>query len=426
MQSLGVPDDARVLVGVSGGADSMVLLHAFHALKYKITAAHVNFKLRGEESDQDAEYVRNWCHANQIPFLLLEADTKKYAEDNNLNTQQAARQIRYTWWEDLKGSNSIDYVATAHHLDDNIETFFVNLLRGTGIKGLSGIPAERDGFIRPMLEVSRHEIEEYASAFQIAYRIDSSNLKDDYQRNKIRHHLVPLLEELSPGFSSRMQHNLVRAKKEWEDFDRSFHSWVRSNIHVEKHGFQILDNKEYPAFLLKWLEEEGMPWNLSLDFISSGKENEGKVLHYQDLTLSRTGKGYFFQKENKREIIEINSPGTYEFYNGILTIQELSEIPATWPRGSSTEFVSPSVMQFPLHIRHVEPGDAFQPLGMNGHHKKLQDLLVDRKLEMHEKHNVRVLANQHHIIWVVGIHLDERAKVTKGDPFVYKLEWKED
>src|SRR5687768_15492367 len=190
---LGVLPRSRILVGVSGGVDSMVLLHVLNVLEYPIAAAHVNFNLRGNESDEDAALVRQWCQENDTMYFEHYIDTKEYASERKLNTQSAAREIRYQWWKELVASDSFDFVATAHHRDDAIETFFINLFRGTGIKGLKGIPAKRDFFIRPMLRISRTEIEDFASQYNIPFRIDRSNESDDYQRNRIRHHFIPLL-----------------------------------------------------------------------------------------------------------------------------------------------------------------------------------------------------------------------------------------
>ena len=419
MKALQVSKQARLLLGVSGGIDSMVMLHALVSLQYQVTVSHINFKLRGNDSDEDAKLVQEWCDANHMPFLLNETDTKKFAAEKNLNTQLAARKIRYDWWEQLHKEGKFDFVATAHNLDDQVESFFINVLRGTGMKGLQGITSRRDYFIRPLLEVSRSAIEEYANEFDLKYRTDQSNLADDYQRNRIRHHLIPLLTELSPGFQSRMKHNLFRLQKEWESWEQAYHAWAKESIKEVKDCFSIEFKPQQESFLLRWLEEKGIPWNLSADFISSTGANTGNMLQWESYRLSRTNSGYFFEKIKPAERLIIPAPGIYLHDNLIFSIYPAEKEKSRFDNNLSEEFISASVVTFPLQLRPVEPGDAFQPLGMQGRQKKIQDLLVDRKLEMHEKSKVRLLTNEQHILWVAGIQLDERAKVKEEDEQLY-------
>jgi len=424
MKAWHISRQANLLLGVSGGIDSMVMLHGLHQLKYSITVAHVNFKLRGSESDGDTNLVKNWCLEHQIPFLLKEIDTKKFAEEENLNTQLAARKIRYDWWNQLHHQEKFDYIATAHNLDDQVETFFINVLRGTGMKGLQGIPPQRDYFIRPLLDISRKEIEAYAAEFQVPFRTDSSNLADDYHRNRIRHHLIPLLQEMTPGFDARMKHNLLRLQKEWTTWENAYHDWIDSAVKSNVDSYAIEFNSNHEGFLLRWLEEKGIPWNLAADFISSESGNSGHVLQMDDHHLSRTRTGYFFEKIKTIEKLIIAQPGVYFHNDLVFSIHPVDSQKIKMDSDPLEEFISGSVVKFPLLLRPVEPGDAFQPLGMQGRQKKIQDLLVDRKLEMHEKSNVRLLTNDQHILWVAGIQLDERAKVTEDDEVVYIVTYK--
>jgi tRNA(Ile)-lysidine synthase len=368
--------------------------------------------------------VKEWCGNNHVPFLLKEVDTKLFALENNLNTQLAARKIRYDWWEELISSKEFDYVATAHHLDDQIETIFINLLRGTGMKGLQGIPVQRDFLIRPMLEISRADIEQYANEQNVPFRTDSSNLSDDYLRNRIRHHLVPLLAELSPGFHSRMQHNLLRLGMEWNVWEVAYQHWVTNSIHGDENGFSMICDHNQEAFLLRWLEEKGIPWNLAMDFISSKNKNSGQLLQTGTHRLSRTKNGFYFEKIAAAENLIIPQPGVYLLGNAVFSIHQIDAKEIKWNDDPNEEFISGTAVQFPLQLRSVEHGDSFQPLGMQGKTKKIQDLLVDRKLDMHEKGKVLLLTNDQHILWVVGIQLDERAKVNHGDAEVYVVAFK--
>ena len=424
MKTLQVSKEAKLLLGVSGGIDSMVMAHALHKLKFSITVSHVNFNLRGSESDGDAALVKDWSELNHVPFLLKNIDTKQFAEELNLNTQLAARKIRYDWWNELHNSDGFDYIVTAHNLDDQVETFFINILRGTGMKGLRGIPSQRDFYIRPLLDVSRAEIESYAKAFDVKFRTDSSNLSDDYQRNRIRHHLIPLLDEMTPGFRSRMKHNFSRIQKEWDALENAYGDWVQNSVHEKNGSYAISFNNDQEVFFLRWLEEKGIPWNLGLDFISGNQDNTGAILQSQDYKLYRIAEGYYFEKINVTEKLLIHQPGTYITDDLVFSIQQVDKNDFIKGSDKWQEFISGSVVHFPLILRAIEPGDVFQPLGMEGKHKKIQDLLVDHKLEMHEKSNVRVLANYQHIIWIVGIQLDERAKVKAGEEEVYVVSFK--
>ena len=187
----------KLLLATSGGLDSMVMAHLFHQLNYEIAIAHCNFQLRGVESFEDQNFVQEYANANTIPLFVTQFDTKAFAEDYKLSTQVAARELRYNWFYELLETEKYDYILTAHHADDNLETFLINLSRGTGLEGLTGIPEQNENIIRPLLQFSRQEIENYAKENNIKWREDSSNASDKYLRNKIRHHLVPMLKELN-------------------------------------------------------------------------------------------------------------------------------------------------------------------------------------------------------------------------------------
>ena len=418
---LGVTKASKILVGASGGLDSMVLLYILHQSGYTVSAAHINFNLREDESVNDALFVRNWCLDQDIPFIELSKDTRSYAEANNLNTQTAARNIRYEWWEYLVHTHQFDFVATAHHLDDTIETVFMNLFRGTGMKGLRGIPPARDFYIRPMLDCSRSAIESFAKSFDIPFRTDASNLTDHYQRNKLRHHLIPMLEEFYPGLHTSMRHTLHRINLEWEAWDYAYSEWEVSSIQKYADGFIIQYISAHLPFCLRWLEEKGFPWMLSYDFLSSTKADSNHVLQYEQYKLSRTENGFYLEETRPELQFVLPKPGKYTFGNFAFTIDQVSPDAFMPDQDPWTEYVSGEALQWPLTIRNIRPGDDFQPLGMQGRTKKLQDLMVDRKLELFEKERVLLLTTGESIVWVIGIRLDERARVTADSNLVYRL-----
>jgi tRNA(Ile)-lysidine synthase len=421
---MGITPTSRILVGVSGGVDSMVLVYILHKLGYQVSASHVNFNLRGEESNNDALFVNQWCSDQGISCFELSQDTKAYAASNEVNTQVAARDIRYEWWDYLVHAHSFDVVATAHHLDDTVETVFLNLLRGTGLKGIRGIPHKRDFYIRPLIECSRADIEGFALAHEIPYRTDSSNLTDDYQRNRLRHRLIPLLEELSPGFYSSIRHTLRRVNLEWDAWDHAWQEWQKHQVSAESDGFRIETKDHDIPFLLRWLEEKGIPWNLAHDFVTALSSDSGQMLNFNQFRLSRLEAGFFFEEVQPSIHLIIKHPGHYSFGHFELTIEKVSADQFSRDNNQRIEFVSPEVIKWPLHIRSIKAGDHFQALGMQGKTKKIQDLLVDHKLEMYEKERTLLLSNDDHILWVIGLRLDERAKVKPEDKEIYRLTYK--
>ena len=424
LADLQIPMTSRILIGVSGGVDSMVLMKVMHELGYPVTAAHVNFQLRGKDSEDDASFVRNCCKSHNVSYLELVADTKQYAASHKLNTQSAAREIRYDWWKTLVDKENFDYVATAHHHNDRIESFFLNLLRGTGMKGLTGIPAKRDFYIRPLIYVTRPEIESFASEHQIPFRTDRSNDSDDYQRNRIRHHLVPMLLELNPNFDSVMAQVFQRNAIEWAAWDFAFHQWEQKNV-IEKNGsYELIAEKPEQAYLFKWLEERGMPWSLVYDYISATHHDSGKLLEYEDNRLSRTASGYYFEKIEDIPSVMIHNPGTWKVGDNDLSIELVSRDEFKPGDDPWTEYADLSKIKWPLEIRGIQPGDHFQPIGMSGKSKKIQDYLVDLKLEQHEKNKVMILKSQEQVLWLVGKRLDERIKVTPDVKEIYKLHFK--
>jgi tRNA(Ile)-lysidine synthase len=418
---LGVPVSSSILVGVSGGVDSMALLVVLSKLGYSVTAAHVNFNLRDVESLNDALFVKQWCEEQGISHYELSQDTKAYVARSGTNVQTAARNIRYDWWELLAQTHKFDYVATAHHLDDSVETVFINLLRGTGLKGLRGIPHRRSFYIRPLLECTRKEIESFAAQYSIPFKTDSSNHSDAYQRNKLRHHVIPMLDEMTPGFYSTMKHFLQRINLEWEAWNEAFHQWTLKHLLPQQDGFQIECPPHSAPFLLRWLEDKGLPWNLAHDFIMSSMADSGQVLNYENYRLSRITNGYYFEEVQPSINHILKKPGHYSFGNFTLDIEEVPGDQFIADQSPLIEYVNPKVIQWPLHIRNVAAGDSFHPFGMSGKTKKIQDLMVDHKLEMFEKERLLLLINADHIIWVMGIRLDERARVTKDENTIFKL-----
>lgn len=418
---IGVAPASPILCGVSGGLDSMALLHILHQLGYQVTAAHVNFQLRGEASDADARFVEKWCLAHDIPVLVHTVNTKAYARELNLNIQLAAREIRYQWWENLLQQGPYTYVATGHHLDDSIETVWLNLLRGTGVKGIQGIRVRRDQYIRPLSGSSRAELEAYSRSAGIEFRTDESNLGDAYTRNRLRHHLLPIIRELYPDYTARFRHTLQRLRLELSDYQQVYDAWVAQVIKPVQHGFIINMTGQPHSFLLRWLEEKGFPWTLADQYIHASDPVKGKPLVYMGWQLSRTSDGFALEEMAAATSVRIEGPGYYDLGEMSLSIESYSGSPDFQKTPNDTVFIRSDVIQWPLTIRSIEAGDRFQPFGLEGHTRKLQDYLIDLKLEPYEKKKVLVLTNPEHILWVMGYRLDERCRVDQNEQEMYRL-----
>jgi len=286
----------KLLLATSGGLDSMVMVDLFHKLPFDIAIAHCNFQLRGMESFEDQNFVQNYAETNNIELFITQFDTEAFAEDYKLSTQVAARELRYSWFYELLDTKKYDYILTAHHADDNLETFLINFVRGTGLDGLTGIPEQNDKVIRPILFFSRQELEQYAKENKIQWREDSSNASDKYLRNKIRHNLVPILKELNPDFLSSFQKTqtyLQESQTMAEDASIMVYQQVAKengeDIHFDLNQLKKLPN--YKSYLYQWLNEYGFSaWDDIYDLVDSqsGKQvfsNKFRLLKNRDFLI---------------------------------------------------------------------------------------------------------------------------------------------
>jgi len=418
-------ENKKLFLAVSGGLDSMVLLHLFQQLEYEIAVLHCNFQLRGLESFGDQDFIRNYCEENNISLFTTQFDTEAFAKDYKLSTQIAARELRYNWFYELLETHKFDYVLTAHHADDNLETFIINLSRGTGLEGLIGIPEQNDKIIRPLLPFSRDEILKYAQENSIEWREDSSNASNKYLRNKIRHDLVPVLKVINPNFLKAFQKTqsyLQESNEMVEDASIMIYQQVAKEagdeIHFDLNQLKKLPN--YRSYLYQWLKEFGfLAWNDIYDLVDgqSGKQVfsvEFRLLKNRETLVlspvSETSEEEEFEiNENDREV---NFPLKLRLCNvSHITIDSNKSI-----------FVDAEKIQFPLILRKWKEGDSFLPFGMNGKSKKISKLFKDEKLSLIEKENTWLLCSNDQIVWVVGIRQDERFKIENSSNKILKIE----
>ena len=405
----------RLFLAVSGGMDSMVLLQLFQQLNYQIAVLHCNFSLRNLESDGDEEFVKYYCEDKQISLFIQKFDTKQFAEDTKLSIQVAARKLRYDWFYEQLADKNFDYILTAHHLDDSLETFLINLTRGTGLEGLTGIPTQNDKIIRPLLPFSRVEIENYIQKNNMQWREDSSNASDKYFRKRVRHAIVPVLKELNPNLLSSFQstvENLQQSQSLVEDASKLvFRIVVQEEANQLKFNLiELLKLPNYAAYLYQWLKDFGFSaWEDIYDLVTaqSGKQvfSETHILLKDRDFLILFAKESLSDKEEyyiQKELQEVKVPLNIDFCN-------VSDISNT---NSNCIFVDKDLLQFPLTIRKWQEGDYFYPLGMQGK-KKLSKYFKDEKMSLIDKSNQWLLCSDNQIVWVIGKRQDERFKITE-------------
>ncbi len=418
-------ENKKLLLATSGGLDSMVMVQLFRQLPYEIALAHCNFQLRGIESFEDQKFVENYAEQHAIPLFATQFDTTAFAKDYKLSTQVAARDLRYNWFYELIEEEQFDYVLTAHHADDNIETFLINLGRGTGLDGLVGIPTQNDKIIRPLLLFSRFEIADYAAETQLKWREDSSNASNKYLRNKIRHDVVPLLKELNANFATTFQNTqkyLQEAQAMVEDAAIIVYQQVAEQkddtIHFDLVQLRRLPN--YKSYLYHWLKEFGFTaWNDIYDLVES---QSGKQVLSAAFRLIKDRDSLLLVP-----MLESNSDEEFYIEKGVQEVKiplklSISKVTDRTTSSNTTIFVDESKLVFPLILKKWQEGDFFQPFGMNGKTKKLSKLFKDEKLSVVDKENIWILWSADTIVWVVGLRQDERFKTENNTEHILKLE----
>jgi tRNA(Ile)-lysidine synthase len=415
----------KLLLAVSGGIDSMVLVDLLQKLDYDIYIAHCNFNLRGEESDGDEQFIRNYAAENNIKLFVTRFDTTLFAEDNKLSIQLAARRLRYAWFEELIAENQLDYLLTAHHLDDSLETFLINLTRGTGIEGLTGIPQLNQNIVRPLLIFSRDEIVAYAKENEIAWREDSSNSSTKYLRNKLRHEVAPVLKSLNPAFMDSFKetlNHLQQAQSLAEDAAVLVYQQVVAEKQGQKHiNIQQLKRlPNYRAYLYQWLSPFGFTaWD---DIYALTETQAGKFILSGNYRLLKDREVLILEEIKKEEptIYYIESTDSKLVYPISIELLKTNEV---FNNSTKNEvFVNNELINFPLSIRKWKESDYFYPLGMKGQKKKVSKYFKDKKMSLSDKENTWLLCSGDDIVWIVGRRADERFKVTKETTQILKIE----
>lgn len=429
--------DKKLLIAISGGIDSVVLTHLLRKLKYSISLAHCNFGLRGKESNKDEEFVQELGEKYNLPTYTIKFNTEEYAKEKGLSTQMAARELRYTWFEKILKENELDYIITAHHKDDVIETFLINLTRGTGLDGLTGIPEVNGKIVRPMLPFIRQEVLVYATKKKLIWREDGSNSSIKYFRNKIRHKIVPVLKELNPNLLETFYNTLENLKGSQQiikDQIKNIEEKVVSKTNNETHfNIEILKNLSNPKiYLFELLHNYGFTeWNDIADLLDAqtGKKILSKthqLLKNRDVLVltSITNLSAISPVEIHVNTKEIDTPIHLTFETITIPISSTNMDNKAFETiifdTENTISIDLDKIQFPLIIRKWEKGDFFYPIGLNGK-KKLSKYFKDEKFSLNDKENTWLLCSNNEIVWVIGKRLDERFKISKKTSNILKI-----
>jgi len=425
--------DERILLAVSGGIDSMVMLNLFHEADLNFGIAHCNFKLRGEESDQDAYFVQQQAHKYACEYHEKSFDTVKYAKKQRISIQMAARDLRYQWFDELLRDYGYITCATAHHKDDLAETFLINMLRGTGITGLSGMKPSIGNRIRPMLFANRQEIEVYRDTNHILFREDRSNQDHKYIRNYIRHQVIPLFNDINPAFSEK----IVQTMDHLKSVEMIYHAFIEKAkleciLEQEEGSFKIsvqkLLNQDHPkACLFEFLQPYNFNPDVIRDIFKSLKGIPGKIF------VSPSHRLLFDRKYLLIEPTSSNEKSSFRYY--IEKTAKTLEHPVNIEfkkRDRKKVKIDPSPLiahidmdklKFPLVVRKWKEGDFFYPLGMDGK-KKISDFLIDLKIPVFDKERIWLLCSDEQVVWVIGLRIDDRFKISDDTEAVFRAEVK--
>ncbi len=405
-------NNKTIYVAVSGGIDSMTLTQSLHLLNIKHTILHCNFKLRGAESDADEEFVLDYAHKNKINIKTKSFNTKLYCQQNHLTVQEGARELRYNWFKTfLDNNNSV--LLTAHHLDDQIETFFINLLRGTGLKGLTGIPNNKNKIYRPLLNFSKSQIIDFAKQKHIKFREDQSNQSDNYLRNRLRHHLVPELKQETTNLEAKFKHLFTELTEINNYLDQQIND-LKSDLN-QNQFIDIFSLKTLPNFLLVRLFDT---YNLNRKKVNEFKKlldsQTGSVFYTSSHTFLKDRTSIFIKPNNSTPPLKEVLINTFKFsfkINHYHFKTTLISPKNNYNFKPNCAFLDADKIKLPITARPWRKGDKIQPLGMKGK-RLISDILKDKKINRFNKANQLVFECNNEIVWLVDIVVNDNFAIT--------------
>lgn len=422
-------NNQTILLAVSGGIDSMILCDLFLKSNFKFAIAHCNFHLRGEESNRDERFVREYAQKNNIKIHVKDFDTYSYMKEKGKSMQVSAREMRYSWFNELLKEEGYSYIATGHHIDDSIETFFMNILRGTGIAGLHGILQKVNLVIHPLLFTGRAEIVNYQKENKLEFVEDSSNATTKYTRNKIRHELIPLVKEIAPNFDKIISKEIERFRETEVVFRSVINDAKTELLEIENQTIKISIEK-----LKSYVPQKIFMYEILSDF----GFNEATINSIEDALLETSGKQFYSEthrlvKDRDYLLIVKNKPQNLNQYlieesqtsvysPIILHMEILKDLQyVKIPKNKEVAMLDYDKLTFPLILRKWKKGDSFFPYGLQGE-KKISEFYKNLKYSILDKENQWLLCSENDIIWVVGQRIDDRYKITKSTKTIYKIE----
>ena len=415
-----------VVVGISGGADSVALLHILVSLGYKCIAAHCNFNLRGDESFRDEQFTIDFTQRLQVPLCKISFETNKYAQENRLSVEMAARELRYRWFEELLNTYDADAVAVAHHRDDSVETLLINLTRGSGLTGLTGIKPKNGNVVRPLLCVSREDIYTYIEKNGLEYVTDSSNSSDIYTRNFIRLKVIPLLEEINPSVKA----SLARTANHLYDASLIYNHSIEEarRVIIQSNRLSISALLSFPApatILYEMLKPYGFSRTVCESIFTVLEKDSGKIFYSSTHRLLKDRSDLLIDvlsgEDNRAYLINLEDDNVdlpVELKPEIVVIKEDYQI----EKDRKFAYFDFDKLSFPLVLRHWQEGDWFVPFGMKGK-KKISDYFSDKKFSLFDKEKTWLLCSGQDVIWIVGERTDNRYRIEKTTKRVLKLKF---
>lgn len=416
--------DARVIVAFSGGADSVALLHSLHSLKYDCIAAHCNFHLRGEESDRDELFATDFAKQLGIKILVKHFDVTEYEKQHGISTEMACRELRYEWFEQMRQEYKAQAIAVAHHRDDNIETMFLNLLRGTGITGIAAMNPINGYIVRPMLDISREEIETHLANNNLRFVTDSTNLINDFKRNKLRNIILPIIRKHFPDADTTISNSIANFRENAIIYNQAIKN--DASRYQNDNTINIAEIiADYPApatLLFEILHPLGFSQTQINDIVSSATKSGRKFLAQGHTAILNRGKLEVTEiaKKNDEEFPISLTPGTIT-HPIPLTFENISHDEFK-PTETNALFLDATVLdgEPSFKLRRWHKGDRLAPFGMRGS-KKLSDIFSDAKLSLTEKENIWILTRNDEILWVVGLRASRHFAVTAETSSIIKI-----
>jgi len=423
--------DKAFLLAVSGGIDSVVMADLFFKTGLEFAFAHCNFHLRGEESDGDQVFVEDLAMKMKVACYVSHFDTSSFAAEKGISIQMAARELRYAWFAQLKEANGFDYIVAGHNMNDIVETALLNFIRGSGIRGLSGIKPRNGSIVRPLLFATRDEIREFAEANQLRWREDSTNAETKYIRNRIRHVLIPQIESINQSFLTNGIETIARLSQTEQLFNLAV-MLVKKSVWIELQDKYLIDIEklqEFPAvetLLYELLREFGCSRYHIRTIISSFDSTPGKRFITRTHCITRDRTHLIITANTQPSDVEIQiDQETGLITHPIHLILNLFNISPgyTIPSDSHLAILDSDLITFPLKLRRWKAGDQFRPLGLKGT-KKISDFLINNKVSLPDKQNIWVVESGSQIAWVVNHRIDDRYRITPGTKHILSIEYK--